>query len=296
MGYGHMRGPNTPGEYAQAAAACAEAMKQVDPSIVLVSSGTWWREEWYRAVLAEVGGCFDHIAYHEYTALMKEYAGAEGSEELRRLASAASDVRTTLEEIRERLDGHAPGGKFVGISFDEWNVWHSWFRVPGVAEGIYTAAMLNMFCREARKLGMTIGAYFEPVNEGAIWVDPQSCRLTPAGQVFSLFQAHQGNELIAVELPLAETGVDLAASLNQSKNEVIITVVNGNPDREEEVHITVKSVKAVVRAEGALLTSADFLPESEFVREGLEVALRSSSTLVFTVPPHSVSRIRAEYR
>jgi len=296
MGYGHMRGPNTPGEYGEMAARCAEAMKKADPSIVLVASGTWWEEEWFQITLAEFGGSFDHIAFHEYTPLMRDYSGAKGKEEFRRVAAAPSRTIEALREVRERADRHAPDGKFVGISFDEWNVWHSWFRVPGVAEGIYTAAMLNMFCREAREVGMTIGAYFEPVNEGAIRVGPHSARLTPAGQVFSLFEAHQGNQLLLTAPAEAEGDLDVAASLVEAGGAVIITLVNCSPDANREAEFLFVNAAKVRRAKGVLLSSESYGPESEFRETELQIERTGSHGLTVAMPAHSVARIQVVCR
>jgi len=61
--------------------------------------------------------------------------------------------------VRELVDTHAPQGKRIGISFDEWNVWYAWYRNVGVAEGIYTASMMHNFCRQAETLGITLGAF-----------------------------------------------------------------------------------------------------------------------------------------
>ncbi len=95
-----MRGPNTPAEYAQVAAACARMMRAVDPSIVLVSSGVWSQEEWYTTVLGGIGDCFEHVSHHEYTAVMKAFGGTRGRQELRRLASAGALALHGLEELR----------------------------------------------------------------------------------------------------------------------------------------------------------------------------------------------------
>ena len=292
MGYGHMRGPNTPRQYAEIAAACAGAMRGVDASIVLICSGTWFKEEWYRDVLAEIGDCFDHISYHEYTDQMKVFAGEEGRKEFRRIATAPCQTLEAMKEIRSRLDANAPGDKFVGISFDEWNVWYTFFRRPGVMEGMYTASMLNMFCRDASRVGMTMGAYFEPVNEGTIWVEPDACRLTPAGQVFSLFKSHQGNRLVEVQSSADTRELDVAASVSGAENEVTITLVNSDAEAKCEARISLKNVGGVASARGTVLTSPDFLPESEFSREELDVIAKDSHALTVTLPRHSVARIQ----
>ena len=295
MGWPHMRGPNQPSEYASAAAACAAAMKQVDPSIVLVASDGPDPDRWYTTVPAEAGDCFEHISYHEYTDLMKVYEGRPGKSEFRRVAAAAGDDLRTMKQIRSRLDSHAPGGKSIGISFDEWNVWYAWFRVPGVVEGIHAAAMLNMFCREARNVGMTFGAYFEPVNEGAILVQGESCKLTPAGQVFAMFKPHHGNKLIEIDADQADADLDIAASVDEAASEVILTLVNLSPERECEAEFSLESIGGIVEAGGSVLTAPDFLPESEFSLQELSVTLKGDLALAVGVPPHSVARVQVSY-
>jgi alpha-N-arabinofuranosidase len=292
MGYGHMRGPNTPRKYGEMARRCAEAMRKVDPSIILVASGAWWKEEWFQTVLAEQGDCFEHIAFHEYIGLMKEFAGEAGKEEFQRLAAAPRKTWQDLRQVRDRLQKYSPGGKFVGISFDEWNVWHAWFRVPGVVEGIHAAAMLSMVCREARKLGMTIGAYFEPVNEGAILVEPGSARLTPAGQVFRLFRAHQGRELIEVDPSGVPEGVDAVASVDGADGEVALTLVNKSPDESKEVSVSLLEAGRVAQVEGTVLTSANFLPESEFGVRSLSITRKGERTFSVNLPAHSVALVQ----
>ena len=296
MGWPHMKGPNEPREYASAAAACAAAMKEADPSIVLVASDGPDRDRWYTTVPAEAGDCFDHISYHEYTDPMKVYEGRAGKSEFRRIAAAAGGNLQAMKQIRGWLDSHAPGGKSIGISFDEWNVWHAWFRVPGVVEGIHAAAMLNMFCREARNVGMTFGAYFEPVNEGAILVAGESCKLTPAGQVFAIFTAHHGNELIEIDAGRADVELDVAASVDEAASEVILTLVNLSPDRECEAEVFLENIGGIIEAGGTLLTSKAFLPESEFSFQELPVTLKGDLALAVGVPPHSVARVQVRYR
>ncbi len=295
MGYGHMRGPNAPEEYGRAAAACSEAMRRVDPSIVLVASGTWWREEWFAEVLAKYGSCFDHLAYHEYTALIKDCAGPAASAEFRRIAAAPGRCTLdALKKLRARADACTPGGKSVGISFDEWNVWHTWFRRPGVAEGIHAAAMLNMFCREAHRIGMTMGAYFEPVNEGAIRVEPDAAHLTPAGRVFSLFRCHHGNQALETDPPSAGADLDVAASLNEKRGELSITMVNRSPEADVRADFALENSGGIRAVAGRALTAPDFLPGTEFTDEEAEIALKGDRALEVRAPKHSVVAVRLQ--
>ena len=296
MGYGHMSGPNTPTEYREKAIACAKAMKKIDPTIVLTSSGAWWQEEWYSCVLAHIERHLDHVSYHTYTPLMTTYEGEEGEEEFRRITKASDDVLEDLKKVRVQLDTYASSGNSMGLSFDEWNVWYAWYRVPGVAEGIYTASMLNMLCREARQVGIAIGTYFEPVNEGAIVVDSTSCRLTPAGQVFCLYRAHHGNQLIQVEVPIDDSDLDLIASVDRSKKEVAITLVNRSVEKSRETGFVLKDIRNIVKTEYTLLSSMNFLPGSEFTQQQLETKVTEKRFFSVSLPPHSVARILTQYQ
>jgi alpha-L-arabinofuranosidase len=269
-------------------------MRTSDPSIILVASGAWWKEEWFQTVLAEHGDCFEHIAFHEYIDLMKEFAGEAGRKEFQRIAAAPRKTLEDLRQVRARLQKYSPGGRSVGISFDEWNVWYAWFRVPGVVEGIHAAAMLTMLCREARGLGVTIGAYFEPVNEGAILVEPGSARLTPVGQVFRLFRAHQGKELIAVDPSGVPDGVDVLASVSAAGDEVAVTLVNTSPDGSREVSVSLRNTGRIAQAKGTVLVSTSFLPESEFVEQSLSISAKGESAVSVTLPKHSVARIEVK--
>jgi len=294
MGYGHMGGPNDPDGYAAMARDCARAMKAADPSIVLVASGTWEKDEWYDRVLATVGDCFDHVSYHEYTDLTRAYQGPAGAEEFARVVTSPDRTAGILADIRRRLDAHAPGGKTVGISFDEWNVWYAWFRRPGVLEGVHTAAMGNMFCREGRRLGMTLGAYFEPVNEGAMRVKPDGCHLTPAGRVFELFRGHHGNDLIETGPPAAD-GLDVAASVDRGGSRIFLTLVNRDPGAARAAEIRLKGIAAIEQAGGTLLTSPNWLPESRFDVAELPVELLDPHALNASIPPHSVAGVWIRY-
>jgi alpha-L-arabinofuranosidase len=200
------------------------------------------------------------------------------------------------------IESCSPPGRQVGIAFDEWNVWYAWYRTPGVAEGIYAAAMLNEFCREARKQGMTIGAYFEPINEGAILVDPAASRLTPIGQVMSLFKPHHGRQLLAVEVSTAGKAVDAvdmvdridaAASLDEPTGRVTVTLVNPSPDKPATVKLALPGSAAAgaYAAEGTLLSCPTFLPGSAFRIARLPVRPAADGSLTVRLSKHSVARI-----
>jgi alpha-L-arabinofuranosidase len=151
--------------------------------------------------------------------------------------------------------------------------------------------MLNVFVREARNLGISIGAYFEPVNEGAILVEPGSSRLTPAGEVMRLFRPHHGATLLKVE-PAADADLDLAASIAKDGQAITITLVNRHPDETREAEIVLGGASAG-KATGTLLSAPDFLPGTPMKVSRLRIRA-AGNTLQVAMPKHSVAQIRVE--
>lgn len=306
MGYDHMQGPKTTAALHDLGSACARAMRAVDPGVILTASSGWHRD-WYEAIVNPAEDYFENLSHHIYDYVPKVFTGPEGCEAFRRLmampAAAFHDTglvdgrqdgrRLTLRDIRGLIDARPAGRRPIGIAFDEWNVWYAWYRRPGVTEGVHAALMLNHLCREGRRVGVTIGAYFEPVNEGAILVDAAAARLTPVGQVMALFTPHHGARLLQIDPPKTKD-VDVAASLCDGGRRLTVTVVNASPDEPRDVEIALAGA-ASARPEGAvLLESDDFVPGSEFRQAPLDVGRASGSAISIALPPHSVARVMLE--
>jgi alpha-L-arabinofuranosidase len=283
-------------------------MKRVDPSIQLTAS-TGWAKEWYEGVLASKEDYFDHISAHTYDRLIKDFSGEAGLREFRRLADAPRAAflgtglehgeqggrRLTLRDIRDLVNARPCGRKDIGIAFDEWNVWYSWYREPGLPEAIYGAAMLNHIVREARNVGMSIGAFFEPVNEGAILVRPDGARLTPLGRVMALFRPHHAGRLIHAD-PASAGDLDLAASLDAANARVTITIVNMSPVAGRDARVVLSGTGTLGAPQAILLTADAFTPGADMREEVLEVRRESPDTLALAIPKHSVARIQVSFR
>lgn len=299
LGYGHMEGPNAPAAYAKHLRPHAEAMRAVDPSIELVSSGVWagaWAKDgWYTDCLADLGDVVNHISHHHYTGVhsgLGTFAGPLSDEEFQSVVTRPSKfIMEEIEQIRSRMNTYTPAGRMVGISFDEWNVWYAWYRIPGVIEGIHNASMLNVLCREAARLGVTIGCFFEPVNEGVILVEPDKAYLPAGGKVFPLIKSHMGNKLIELGTQDGLADVDVTASLDDKAGKIVVTLVNRSPRDDHRICLTRKN-GSFVEPEGVCLSSPDFLPASDFEQSTLSIS-ESEDVLEFTLPKNSVARIIA---
>jgi alpha-N-arabinofuranosidase len=287
MGYGHMEGPNTPAGYAAKARATAQAMRAKDATLFLVLSGLYDKDNaWYSECLEPLAGLIDGVSDHRYTPPLTTYLDEAGLAECRRLAAEPLEALARLRQIRRYIDAHVPGRK-PGISFDEWNVWYAWYRDTGVNEALHTAGMLNMFVREALQLGLCIGCYFEPVNEGAINVAPDHAWLTASGQVFALFAAHHNNAY--VPLDGCDADVDAAASLDLPHGRLIVTLVNKDPSSAHMVSLRLVNTLPGARASGTLLCAESFLPGSTFSPIGLAPTLAADGTWTLSLPALSVA-------
>ena len=123
-------------DYGKLAAMTARAMRQLDPGIQLVASGSSGRAmptfgAWERTVLGHLYDEIDYISCHAY------YEERDGDGES--FLASGVDMDRYIDSVVATIDHArtvAHSEKVVAISFDEWNVWYQG-RYEGVkAEGI----------------------------------------------------------------------------------------------------------------------------------------------------------------
>ena len=190
--------------------------------------------------------------------------------------------------MRRKLDSHSLGRR-IGISFDEWNVWYAWYRHPGIVDGVHNAFFLNRLCREAEKLGVTLACFFQPVNEGAIVVEPFRAYLPAGGQIFTLLKAHAGNALLEAASPDGSGDVDVTASCDTKTNQLVLTLVNLHPAAAATVTLRTQNA-SIANLEGVLLEAPDFLPGTDFTARALSLPCRENK-FVLSLPKHSVASL-----
>lgn len=286
-GYGHMKGPNRLIDYVRMAHECATAMRGVDPSIELVASGTWF-PGWAKKVPSRSYADFEHVSYHWYVnPPMNDVLDRDVKRNLRRIANVSDLNLERLRELRKTLDRKAPRGRRPGISYDEWNMWYCWNRRPMVVDAVYATAELHMICRNAQELGLSIGAYFQPVNEGAILVTPEGSELSTIGQVFELLRPHQDARLITLPYQ-AGSPLDTLATLSRDGRTAHVSIVNRSFDRPQTLNLKLPGQKA---------TMLQFTPDAD---PACAVRFRSAQRYVspaspgcwrLELPPFSVTRL-----
>jgi alpha-L-arabinofuranosidase len=252
--------------YARRLTLYASAIRKVDLSVVLIASGV--SPDWDRTVVAEAGSSFDLLSEHNYAPDGNAHSRQPANLEYAHLLhSPKGDVFSMLQTAQRTARAAAPHGRKIRTVFDEWNVWHNWFADPshhewriGPIDACFVAAMLNMFCRESERLDLVFAAYFQPVQEGAIRVQPFSAELTPVGQVFALYQIHQAGRRLPLDMPRG-LGIDGFASLSPDGRNARVTLVNLRGGREATVQLALPNGNQFGNATFTSLIATDLSPD-----------------------------------
>ena len=286
--YGHMEGGfyKNHAAYAAKIKAVSEAMLKTDPSILLTMSGYLDNADEMASVLPYLSS----VSYHAYTGTyFNSIPSLRNNDLFMTIVKNPVNTFKEIKEIHRKLNQMASVAKPVSISFDEWNLWFAWYSKSNVRTGIHAASYLNEFCREAIQSGVSIGCYFQPVNEGAIEVSPDSARLTAAGQVFELYKEHHNN--ILVPLNQNDSTVSVISSLNLLTKDLVITAVNLSPENDQIILINLKGIKKASIQEERLFYGKNYYPGSKFIIRDLPVTMKKN-TLEFILNRHSIGNIK----
>ncbi|GHT94162.1 hypothetical protein FACS1894141_0300 [Spirochaetia bacterium] len=293
FGYGHMEGLNTPEAYAEKACSSAAAIKKVDPSVTFFSSGPygpgWNSADWTTKGLAPMAKHVSYLSFHAYEGSFVhgvDFATDKGlKESYEKVTGTPAGWLDGLRKSRAFLDSQNEDIKKIAISFDEWNTFYAWFHDPCVIEGVFTALMLEMFCKEYKSLNMPVCMYFQPVNEGAIMVYPLGTELTANGQVFKLMKNHCGGLL--ADIDSGDEDLHCLCTADKGKSWLTLTVINRSYERAIPVSPGngLGSIKSAILLDG----SGSIFHGSKFSeRDGFEIKNAAGE---FVIPPRSILQI-----
>jgi alpha-N-arabinofuranosidase len=293
FGYGHMEGLNTPEAYAEKARSCVRAMKKVDPSIRFFSSGPYGPHRdpapWTKQGLPLLAKEVSYLSYHAY-----EWHFVHGVDFVtdKGLKKSYEDITSSpvawledIKKLRAFLDAQGEDIRKIAVSFDEWNVFFAWYHDPCVIEGMFTALMLEMFCKEYKALNMPVCMYFQPVNEGAIMIHPFKSELTANGQVFTLMKKHRRGLLADVNS--SDKDIHCLVTVDQGKGGVTLTIINCSYDRV---------ISCVLCKECGGVQNAVLLDGSGPILHGVKFIQRDGFTIKnaageFVIPPRSILQL-----
>jgi alpha-N-arabinofuranosidase len=253
---GHWQiGYKTPEEYARAFTEFGKVMKWVDPSIKLVASAVSdWKGaivERTRLLLEQAGDLIDYLSLHWY------------------IGNAANDFEAYMavsELLEERLSAYEGLVRAVAlerqikrpvyIAVDEWNVWYRTFppevreqmkleEIYNLEDALATAIQLNAFIRHARTVKMANIAQIVNVI-APVFTRPDGMVLQTIFYPFELYSRTCGNlaldpwwegETFSGGTHQGVRTLDISATLDERKRQLVIYVVNRSRDKEIETSI-----------------------------------------------------------
>lgn len=267
--------------------AFADSMRSVDPDIKLIAVGDLGN--WDRMVLANCAESMDMISEHFYR---QDWHGG----------GLMTHVKQIPDAIREKADAHrlyrkeipALKGKDIRICMDEWNYWYG-PHIYGelgtryfMRDALGIAAGINEFSRQSDIIFMA--NYAQTVNViGCIKTNTTSSVFDATGQVLKLYRQVFGT--IPVTLSGELRPLDIAATLNKTKDKLTISVINPT---ENEVRLPVELLNGKISGEGELwqVTAPDDMAYNEPgqpEKVKIEGPVSVSSSQALTINPASIN-------
>lgn len=291
FGLGHMEGPNTPEAYSEKAHQCAEKMREKDPRLILFASGSYNPEfdyyPWIEKSIPVLQDDITYISYHNYVPRIYEgdcggidFTSEKGTRKTyQTITDAPDECLKAVRELRRRLDENQWAK--IQISYDEWNLYFAWFHNPGVIEGVYSALMMDIFCKNHLELKMPVALYFQPINEGAIRVLEKTSELTANGQAFEIMKCHAGRTMVDCAADTANDDLRCLASRNEDSQETVITIINKAYINDYEIVLDGKDdIQEAILYEGKCLF------------QGSKFTVEKPDTDHLILPAHSILKLK----
>jgi alpha-N-arabinofuranosidase len=258
----------------------AEAMKKVDPSILLVGCTDFTKDgtdEWNQGLVKQAGEFLTYGSYHAYI------AGEKGKKcNIASIAKASVKLGIGCQTLSRNIGRP--------VTLDEWNTF--WGEPATVSTALNAASTLNRLCRDSKELGIAQAYYFQPVNEGAISVTPLDSKLDLAGKVFALFSVHQRARRIITPARPADSDMDVCVSEAADGKSVFVTAVNRNCDKALPLSLMLRNFAPKPAAELKSLTPRSLDDnETELIERSEALPVKDGNRVETTLPPAGIARI-----
>ena len=255
-------GHKTAEEYGRLACETARAMRRIDDSIELVSSGSSYPDmptfpQWEATTLGHTYDEVDYVSMHQYL-------GDTTHDRMDYLAKSLTMDRfiRTVEATCDFVKAQKRSSKTMMLSFDEWNIWyHSvgseneemrlrpWQKAPSLVEDIYTMAdalvfgtMITTLLNHADRVKIACLAQLVNViapvmtqkNGGAMWRQTiywpfmQFATMGRGTALHGITQSPVYQSKTFSDVPYLES----AAVLNEDESQITVFAVNRHPETE----------------------------------------------------------------
>eukprot|EP00656_Telonema_subtile_P044033 TRINITY_DN5032_c0_g1_i2.p1 TRINITY_DN5032_c0_g1~~TRINITY_DN5032_c0_g1_i2.p1 ORF type:complete len:508 (-),score=95.63 TRINITY_DN5032_c0_g1_i2:172-1596(-) len=297
--------PTAP-QYAAMLSSIIPALLAKDPQLEFIVVGAGgqapWSPGWDQDYVQAVGSQLTAASWHAGYGAQPAPSGWTADAVATSARWPSIGFEPSLVDIRTSLN---TSGANIAISADEWGLSPWTTNTYSTAHGVYAASFLSVIAGPVgQRHKVELANYFEPINEGAIQVGPFNAILTPVGQVFGVYAAHQGQDSVAFETPLPLAGdsqFDLEALASMSDTaDVLLTLVNRNTTTDRAVVVNlvdfpVASLPAAVDI--AVLTASSFAMDSTFASSTASTQLAQSTagaTMTVHVPAFSVIQCKVK--
>ncbi|HOG45326.1 MAG TPA: alpha-L-arabinofuranosidase C-terminal domain-containing protein [Anaerolineae bacterium] len=311
--YGHVDAET----YARQCVAFAGAMRAVDPHIKLIAVGAHEYEapEWNRSVLETAGRHVQYLSLHHYVPGEMPRGIEPTHDELYPVIVAGPErVEELLHQAEEAIAQAGLAGQ-VSIAFDEWNVWvHAhyecaWEEPYLLRDGLYAASIFNVLYRECRHVTMANLAQLVNVL-GAIYTTPTGLFLTPIYLACRLHRDHSGPVSLHTEVDsptfdarpmgrfmpprLGARYVDAAATLDEERRTLYLSVVNRHRSEPAEVQVQIEGTSVQLEGAGHDLNgpsalSGNSITNPDVVRVQPITPFLAGNRFTYTFPAHSAT-------
>jgi len=307
-------GYKTPQEYARVCTEYAKVMKWTDPEIKLVASAVsdWQGQiiERTQLLLEQAGNLLDYLSLHWYVGNWNndfpEYMAVSALIE-ERLTAYEGLLRTACLENKIQHP--------VSIAVDEWNTWYrtrskedggpsrnQLEEVYNLEDALVTAMHFNAFIRHSQSVKMANIAQIVNVI-APVFTRKEGLVLQTIFYPFELYSATCGQTALDVwymgetfsgrkysALPL----LDVAATLNTRKKQVVLYVVNRSPDKTLETQIELHSGRFDGKTRVVTINGQDVKAENTFekpdqVQSEERFITILGKTTTYEFEPHSVT-------
>ena len=241
-------------------------MKLQDNNLKLVLVGNSEDEAWSGKVLAQMGPVCDYLSVHLY-AIPPDTTFASLIRSIDQLEKPLVQMESLLSKIPAKVEHFNTWYRFpsrkepVKLAVDEWGIWDI---SSGKGKGVYkmeyqynwshalgVATFLNVFQRHSAAIGMATWA--QTVNVLApIMTDAEGSYRQTVFTPLKAFRDYAGKYTLKSEVttPESEPGIkalDVASSISEKGDKIILTIVNRDAINSIKTSIKVDHIPAVFR-------------------------------------------------
>lgn len=225
----------------------------------------------------------------------------------------------TMESLIQRhwsAMGETDASHRVKLVVDEWGTWHKpgteinpaflFCQIPTLRDALVSALTLDIFHRNAEKLGMANVAQLINNLNCLFLAHEDQFIVTPNFYVFDMYKAHQGGQslrLLVVAPPIsyahessqtAATLWGLAGSASLRGKNLVLTVVNPHVSEERHTEITVRGA-SITACHITTLSNPDIHAHNSFSRpnalQPVNETAAAGAQVVWNFKPASVTRM-----